>query len=80
MCNITSGFQVHSIPDGLLVFPAKVLEVPTETKDAILPIIYVHDGKALLGGSTIGKMRLWDAAAGDYIHALRCDGSHDNGN
>ena len=38
------------------------------------PVLFVHGGKALLTGSSIGKPRLWNSKTGEHYHALYSTG------
>jgi hypothetical protein len=35
-----------------------------------LPVLYIHEGAIVLTGSAVGKVGLWNAATGLYLHSL----------
>ncbi|KAH9934416.1 WD40-repeat-containing domain protein [Amylocystis lapponica] len=73
ICTVSSGFEVYRIPAGLRIF--KLTPDPNEDPEVILPIIYVHNGSMLLGGSITGKLRLWNASNGQHWQTLRLEES-----
>lgn len=36
------------------------MEQDTDFPEEALPLLYIHDGNVLLGGSHIGRVHLWD--------------------
>ncbi|KAL1937980.1 hypothetical protein VTO73DRAFT_12730 [Trametes versicolor] len=62
--NVIRGFEIHSMTTG-----APLCSINNDAGDASpTPVLFVHGGLALLGGSTAGMLRIWDVldtATGD---------------
>ena len=71
LCNNAAGeFFVYETASQ--VFKCR-LKSPTEIMTQVLPVLFVHDGTALITGSMTGKIRLWNYDTGDICHTLRHD-------
>jgi len=41
----------------------------------VVPVLFIHDGCAVIGGSNTGSVRIWDADSAHFIHALEHGGA-----
>lgn len=58
--NLRTGFDVYLLESGELLhsFVHDMGEhLPT-------PVLFIHDGQAIVGGTTVGKVGMWDLACG----------------
>ncbi|KAI0055794.1 WD40 repeat-like protein [Artomyces pyxidatus] len=70
---------VHAIPQATHfdIYDVKsrskirTVEVEESLKSRPLPVRFLHDGFALLGGSYAGNIRIWDIDSGDRLQVLR---------
>ncbi|KAI0709148.1 WD40-repeat-containing domain protein [Earliella scabrosa] len=69
ICNNASGAFFLYETDSQ-VFKCR-LQSPTEVITHVLPIVFVHEGMAVITGSMAGKVRLWDYEAHKVWYTLR---------
>ncbi|KAI0364053.1 WD40 repeat-like protein [Pilatotrama ljubarskyi] len=64
--NVISGFDVYAVDSGAAVcsFGHTVGEFRK------VPVLFVHDGLALVGGNMHGDVHLWDVDSGRKLHSL----------
>ncbi|TFK80345.1 YVTN repeat-like/Quino protein amine dehydrogenase [Polyporus arcularius HHB13444] len=65
--NVTSGFDIYETETGESV---GTLAHPVSGMFAV-PVLYVHGGNAVIGGSTCGEVHVWDATALRVHQVLR---------
>ncbi|KAF7798650.1 hypothetical protein EIP86_009874 [Pleurotus ostreatoroseus] len=65
------GFDLYKIPSGLRNHMLK----PARMTGMCLPIDFAHGGALLVGGSSVGKVRIWDASTLEHLQTLRLEGS-----
>lgn len=56
------GFSVFDLGSARLVRACRdeSVEPDADFPEEALPLLYIHDGNVLLGGSHIGRVHLWD--------------------
>lgn len=69
--NVINGFDVYDIETEDHLFR---LEQANPYWDPI-PVLFIHGGRALIGGSSTGRMNVWDAETHAKLHTLRISGS-----
>lgn len=70
--NRLSGFDVYSLTSGqpLASFRDKNI-ANIATPQEFLPVLYIHGGLCLLGGSSIGKAYIWEVGSGSPGSVLK---------
>ncbi|KAI6153184.1 WD40-repeat-containing domain protein [Pisolithus tinctorius] len=67
--NVTSGFDIYHLNDssldGSMLQPCDGL---------LVPVTFIHAGQAILGGSTCGKVQIWDSVDRSMLGTLAHDG------
>ncbi|KAH7917003.1 hypothetical protein BV22DRAFT_1135792 [Leucogyrophana mollusca] len=64
--NLSTGFDIYDLHTG-----APVLNLSHDASLALqVPVRFIHRGFAVLGGSTTGDVRIWDAGTGQHLHVL----------
>ena len=64
--NVISGFDVYSIDSGQDVCSFG----HTVGEHRKIPVLFIHDGRALVGGNVQGDVHLWDVQSGRKLHSL----------
>lgn len=66
MANVFTGFHIHRLDNGDAIahFEQEVNEARP------LPVIWLHGGQAILGGSTIGSINIWYVDTGRKVVCL----------
>ncbi|KAI0058228.1 WD40 repeat-like protein [Artomyces pyxidatus] len=68
----TSRFDIYDVTSRMKL---RSLEVEKGDGASIgqssLPVQFIHDGLAVLGGSYVGNVRIWDLETGDRLQVLR---------
>ncbi|KAH9854810.1 WD40-repeat-containing domain protein [Lenzites betulinus] len=64
--NVTSGFDVYSVQSGQAICSLG----HTIGEHRKIPVLFVHDGFALVGGNMQGNVHLWDVQSGRKLHSL----------
>ncbi|KAA1479807.1 WD40 repeat-like protein [Dentipellis sp. KUC8613] len=73
MFRLPHEFQIYNIKSD---FRAQKMQAPLETGVQQLPVVFGHDGLALIGGSATGRVRVWDTTSGDRLQVLVHDDCH----
>ena len=68
--NMISGFDIYETETG------KCLARLTHPVDRMfaVPVLFVHGGNAIVGGSSVGEVHLWNASTIRLHQILRLDG------
>ncbi|KAH7905143.1 WD40-repeat-containing domain protein [Hygrophoropsis aurantiaca] len=64
--NLCTGFDVYDLDVNA---PVMNLKHDVNLRFTV-PVLFMHEGHAILGGSTCGKVRVWDATKGRHLHML----------
>ncbi|KAI6167511.1 WD40-repeat-containing domain protein [Pisolithus thermaeus] len=63
--NVTSGFDIYHLNDSSL--DGSVLQ---PSNGMLVPVAFIHEGQAMLGGSTCGKVQIWDSTDRSLLGTL----------
>ncbi|KDQ15973.1 hypothetical protein BOTBODRAFT_43867 [Botryobasidium botryosum FD-172 SS1] len=69
--NLRDGFELYGLASSLAASSSS-LKAPTQV-GMPLPALFVHDGGAVLGGSSSGNFPLWDLESSSVLQALPHD-------
>ncbi|KDQ06352.1 hypothetical protein BOTBODRAFT_181678 [Botryobasidium botryosum FD-172 SS1] len=72
-CNLRDGFEVYPLAPTLPVASASFKAAASP--DRPFPVLFVHSGEAILGGSASGRFQLWDLQSSTPLQTL----PHENG-
>ncbi|KAI5986484.1 hypothetical protein EDD15DRAFT_2191402 [Pisolithus albus] len=67
--NVTSGFDIYHLNDSSL--DGSVLQ---PSNGMLVPVTFIHEGQAILGGSMCGKVQIWDSTDRSLLGTLIHDG------
>ncbi|KIK19047.1 hypothetical protein PISMIDRAFT_108420 [Pisolithus microcarpus 441] len=67
--NLTSGFDIYHLNDSSL--DGSVLQ---PSNGMLVPVAFIHGGQAILGGSTCGRVQIWDSTDRSLLGTLMHDG------
>ena len=69
--NMVSGFDVYATATGMS------LATLTHAVGSLyaVPVLFAHGGNAIIGGSTVGKVHLWDVHTGCEFQELVLQGT-----
>ncbi|THH19758.1 hypothetical protein EUX98_g8710 [Antrodiella citrinella] len=67
LSNIRNGFDIYNLNTRS---PVHILRHQVASLSPV-PAIFLHDGYAVLGGTTAGQCYLWDATNGHVMHSLQ---------
>ena len=56
--NLKTGFDVYNLSSGS---PSYALDNAEENEGYPLPVLFIHGGNAIIGGSSCGSVCIWDA-------------------
>ncbi|KAI5990920.1 WD40-repeat-containing domain protein [Pisolithus albus] len=63
--NVTSGFDIYHLNDSSL--DGSVLQ---PSNGMLVPVTFIHEGQAILGGSMCGKVQIWDSTDRSLLGTL----------
>ncbi|KAI5981788.1 hypothetical protein EDD15DRAFT_2203663 [Pisolithus albus] len=63
--NVTSGFDIYHLNDSSL--DGSMLQ---PSNGMLVPVAFIHGGQAILGGSTCGKVQIWDSTDRSLLGTL----------
>ncbi|KAI6096383.1 WD40-repeat-containing domain protein [Pisolithus sp. B1] len=66
--NVTSGFDIYHLNDSSL--DGSMLQL---SNGMLVPVAFIHGGQAILGGSTCGKVQIWDSTDRSLLGTLMHD-------
>lgn len=70
--NLRDGFEVYGLPSGISQFRL----TPTVKSDGLaVPSMFIHRGRVLLVGNSLGQVKIWDVAKQDVLQTLEHEGS-----
>ncbi|KAI0055012.1 WD40 repeat-like protein [Artomyces pyxidatus] len=64
--NLYSGFDVYNVEKSV---PFLTLQ-HVMGQSVATPVLFVHNGRAILGGNALGQVNLWDSTTGRHLHLL----------
>ncbi|KAI6000464.1 WD40-repeat-containing domain protein [Pisolithus albus] len=67
--NLTSGFDIYHLNDSSL--DGSLLQ---PSNGMLVPVAFIHGGQAILGGSTCGRVQIWDSMNRSLLGTLMHDG------
>ena len=69
MSNVFKGFDVYKVDSEEPIASFKHADDTSLASASPVPVLFVHAGHALVGGSMTGKVGLWDLRMG-MMHSL----------
>ncbi len=67
MSNLVAGFDIYDLNDGKIVC-SFTHDIGNEERAT--PVLFIHDGHAILGGSVVGYVNLWFVDSGIRLEPL----------
>ncbi|KAI0364228.1 WD40 repeat-like protein [Pilatotrama ljubarskyi] len=69
--NIVSGFDIYAMDTGASIGS---LDNPSTHAVRAVPVLFAHGGSAIIGGSTIGVVNVWDGTTQRVQHKVKVAG------
>ncbi|TDL19994.1 WD40 repeat-like protein [Rickenella mellea] len=69
---LSGHFDVYQIGTGVKICTFSTKQAAQARK--ILPVLFIHEGQAVVSGSAVGQVKIWDPRKGEKIQTLKHSG------